>query len=217
MDGKGYRKNIIVLCALFFCTGFISFAGFSGVKLQPKEYKLADFPYDLNGWFGVDDPLSPKVIKELELDDFLSRTYSKGDRGVSAYVGYYYDSEKVGKLHSPLVCFPSQGWNIYGDHSSKLELDPHGEFTINVRSMIVERRGSRQLVIFWYQAYDKGINRTFKQKLTVAYNKVFRHKGDSAFMGIIVTIDRDDIDNVRSAAEEFLNDFYPEFIDFVKS
>lgn len=217
MAGKGYRKKIIVLCALFFCTGLISFTGFSGDKLQPKEYKLADFPYDLNGWLGVDAPVSSKAIKALELDDLLNRTYRKVDKEVSVYVGYYYDFRKVGKLHSPLVCFPGQGWNIYDDNSSKLKVGPQNKFTLNVRTMIAERGRTKQLVLFWYQAYDKGINRTFKQKLTVAYNKIFRHKGDSAFMRIIVNINRDDIDKAHSVAEEFLNDFYPEFISFVRS
>lgn len=217
MDRKGHRKNIIALCVLFICTGLISFTGFSGVELHSKEYKLADFPNNLNGWVGIDDPVSSKVINSLELDDLLSRTYSKGDSDVSVYVGYYYDPKKVGKLHSPLVCFPGQGWNIYDDNSSKLQVGPLGEFRLNVRTMIAERRSTKQLVLFWYQAYDKALNSTFVQKLTVVYNKITRHKGESAFMRVIVRINSNGVDKARSTAEVFLNDFYPEFIKYVKS
>ena len=217
MDRKGRRKKILILCVMFLCTGLVSFAGLREGELQPKEYKLADFPNNLNGWVGIDYPVDAKVIQALALDDLLSRTYSKGGREAGVYVGYYYDSKKVGELHSPLVCFPGQGWNIYDDNSLKLRVGSHGKFLLNTRTMIAERGDTRDLVLFWYQAYDKTLHRTFMQKLTVTYNNIVRNKGESAFMRVIVRIDSDGVDKALSTAEEFLNDFYPEFIDFVKS
>ncbi len=217
MDRKNFRKKILNLCVLFFCVGLISFTSQKSANPQPKKYKLADFPNDLNGWIGRDSPVPEKVVEALKLDDLLSKFYQKRDQKVGVYIGYYYDSKKVGALHSPLVCFPGQGWDLFNDQSIKLRVGPQGKHLLNIRTMIARKGDMQELVLFWYQAYDKALSRTIYQKLTVARNKIFQNKGDSAFMRVMVPLDSDGENKALSTAKEFLEDYYPEFITFVKS
>ena len=53
-----------------------------------------------------------KIVDALQLDDYTHRTYSNGEDTVWVYVGYYLTDRSIGAAHSPLVCYPGQGWLI---------------------------------------------------------------------------------------------------------
>lgn len=214
MDGKDQNKRILILCLLFLSTAIVSFLFLKESTPEEKKYVLKNFPKQLHGWKGKDIPISLAVLQELDNDDYLSRQYIKENQTVNLYIGYNYTLNKIGKIHSPLVCFPGQGWVISQDNQKKLpRVDD--TYTINARTLIAQKGDTRELVLFWYQAYDKTRARTLTQKTAVFYNKLFLHKEDNAFVRITASIN--DKNDTIAVLERFVENFYPEFMTYIKS
>jgi EpsI family protein len=64
------------------------------------------------------------------------------------YVGYYGTRRGGRPEHTPDVCYPSAGWRIESSEVWSGASDPG----LRANEMIVERRGQRRLVHYWYRS-----------------------------------------------------------------
>ena len=183
-----------------------------------KKISLGAALEDLNNWDqSAFSPLDPEIIKSLQLDDYLNHRYINASRSVFVYVGYYLTSQKIGAAHDPLVCYHGQGWRVANreKHDFLLNTDPAKH--ISYVSMIVESKGYKELVVYWYQSFDRTNSNTLFQKLGLLKSKFLDHREDNAFIRISTPMEGKSAKEGLTTINKFISDFYPIFLDYVKS
>lgn len=154
-------------------------------------------------------PLSEKIVGALELDDYLNQQLSNGQETVSLYIGFYASQKKVGAAHSPLVCFPGQGWSL--SDFSELQIQA-GRHTVNLASMVIGKGEEKQLVLYWFQAFNRTTPGTFMQKVYLLAAKFLYGREDNAFVRIMIPFSKDRTrDKAQEIGVHFVEDFYPAF------
>lgn len=159
-----------------------------------------------------DIPLDENIIQALDLDDYLFRNYAKDGATVTLYIGLYRVAKKVGAAHSPLVCFPGQGWVISKPDSVRLETPGA---SIQIASMTASKGKQHELLFYWFQARGKTSRGTLMQKI-YSFAEAFRGRPtDNAFVRISIPIEEGNSEKQRLAAMDFIRSFYPIFLAHV--
>jgi EpsI family protein len=95
--------------------------------------------------------LEENIYQFLDLDDYIFRTYEKDGVQITLYIGFYYTADKVSAAHSPLVCFPGQGWTITEPEYKQLKV---GDHQINYAQIDATLGNQKELIVYWYQSHD---------------------------------------------------------------
>ncbi|HPA16004.1 MAG TPA: EpsI family protein [Desulfobacterales bacterium] len=212
MGRKGCKRIIIVIICFAFASTLIYRQ--SASKTYRKSESLCQAFSGMQDWTG-NGPISldKKVMESLELDDYINQSYSNGTETVSLYVGYYLTAKKVGAAHSPLVCFPGQGWQVSDTGRESVTV---GDHDIDASVMVVSRGDVKDLIIYWFQAFDKTSSGTFLQKIQTLWSKIIHSREDNAFVRISVSMNGRSKSDARTTGRKFINVFYPRFLEYVK-
>jgi EpsI family protein len=217
MDRKAFLFRVAVVCVVLFATSGVIHRTGSGVAHHfAKKFDTA-LPA-ISGWesFDLRSGLSDQVVTALDTDDVFFRTYRKGDADVTVYIGYYYALGKAGMAHSPLVCFPGQGWKTTGEEVRTIPVDGLPGAPVKANSIIVQKGPDKQLVLFWFQAYDRSFPSSFHQKLWTLWMKIRYGVEENAFVRVSVPFEGEDLDRPLHQASEFLQIFYPAFLTYIR-
>lgn len=215
--GQTSKNRVIILIVCFMVTGILLY-----LKPEPeaaiKSVRLSEVLSNIKGWeYRGFIPFENKIIDALALDDYVNLKYSNGNDNVSLYIGYYLSVKKVGAAHDPMVCFPGQGWVLSNKTTGKLQLNPEIETSISY-SMMTGRLGQqKELLVYWFQAYNLTMPDTFTQKLSLFWKKILNQGEDNAFVRITVPIGDRPVEEYKEVAFSFIRAFYPTFLDYVKS
>jgi EpsI family protein len=211
---KLYKLIILIIC---FALTSIFIYQTPASKTVKKQVMLTQALSDIKGWaMRGYTPLDPRIVKSLELDDYVNHNYSNGYDTIALYIGYYFTTKKVGAAHDPLVCFPGQGWVVSDTQKDKIVLNPKPRGSISYSSMMVQRGSQKELIIYWFQSYDQTNPDTFSQKITSLYQKIFRHREDNAFVRVSTPIEERSLSECHEAIFKFIRSFYPVFLNYVK-
>jgi EpsI family protein len=82
--------------------------------------------------------------------------------------------------------------------------------------MIAQRGLQKELIIYWFQSYDKTNPGTFSQKIASLYQKIFHHREDNAFVRISTPVGEKSLSECRETIFRFIRAFYPIFLNYVK-
>jgi len=214
------KKRKLIFLGVLLVIGAVVVHWQRGGSAGIKQETLADYLMNVPGYTSTGHvPLDEGVVKFLDLDDYLQSTYRQAGisdpmEAVSLYIGYYNSLAKISAAHSPLVCFPGQGWTI--DMPSENEIDIAGR-RIKYSEIIAKLHDTRLLVIFWYQAGDQTEAEVYKNKLNAVKNRFTGKSEEHAFVRITAPLVGDSIDEARTRAFAFLKAFYPLFLDYVNS
>jgi len=183
-------------------------------NVSKKCINLNNVVSEIDGWSIVRQIALPeKIVKSLNLDEYINQVYSNKYTNVSLYIGYYYTSKKIGAAHSPLVCYPGQGWIVSKEEKRKIGV---GDDSINLSSIIISKGNEKNLVLYWFQAFDKTFPGTFLQKIYAFFARFLYHREDNAFVRIsIPIINRQSKGKALSTGQEFREAFYPRFLEYV--
>ena len=97
-----------------------------------------------------------------------------------------------------------------------LILGEKDQVPLHVNSIIVQKGEDRQLVLFWFQAYDRSCANTFSQKIVALWNRIRHGREDNAFVRVSIVCDNKDVETSLAEASEFLEVFYPAFLRYVR-
>jgi EpsI family protein len=212
----GQINNIkIVLLVLCLCVTSIFVYRQPESKAAKKQLTLAEALSDIKGWHskGLFE-LDRRIVEALDLDDYVNHNFSNGIETVSLYIGYYLTSKKVGAAHSPLVCFQGQGWLLSDSKNKTLRI---GEEKISLKKMIATIGNRKELLIYWFQAYDRTSPGTFLQKLNILLSKFRNERVDNAFVRVTVPMQNMSAEEAYNTGIRFIENFYPVFLDYVKN
>ena len=211
--GHVSRPKIILVVLCFVITSILIYRG-AGVNAAHKQTSLLGALADIKGWRSSElIRLDRKIIDALHLDEYVNYNFSNGAETVSLYIGYYLTSKKVSAAHSPLVCFPGQGWVLSDSSEKTLRIGPD---KINLKLMVATIGQRKELLIYWFQAYDKTSPGTFLQKINTLWAKFLKGREDNAFVRVTVPMNGESIDKPYRTGVKFIESFYPRFLEYVK-
>ena len=207
------RFKIILLSGCFLAAGLL--AGWSGESLAARKSATLDQALaDVGGWKGAGAvPLDDRIFSALDIDDYFNQHLTNGNDSVTLYIGYYLSSKKVGAAHSPLVCFPGQGW-LLEDFVRKTETV--GGQTVNLMRLVASTPQHKELLIFWFQAFDRTSPSEFTQKLNTLWSKFVHRREDNAFVRVTVPLEKRTADEAYEIGLSFIQAFYPKFLAHVR-
>ena len=212
--GRKIEKKIIVLIVLFLITSIF-------VSITNKQVITKDKPLLKNYFKQVDGyktlrniQLSEEHTNMLNLDDYLYADYKGNDGTINLYIGYYYTAKKAYASHSPLICYPSQGWEVI-EKPRRQTLDI-GNNSINFEEIITGYGNEKELVLYWWQSYLQTNTQIYKNKVDMGYNKFMYKTEEHAFVRVSVPLTNSTYDVLEKAAIDFIKVFYPQFIDFIR-
>jgi len=212
--GRIQDRRIIILIVSFAVVGALIYRG------APDEGPVAKAPLHqalshLPGWQSMfSSEISREVIGAIGVDDYVNQVYVNDEQRVALFVGYYGKAEKVGASHSPLVCFPGQGWVVSDAKERKIDL---GTRSLHISSMIVSQGERSDLVLYWFQAYDRTAPGTFLQKVYLLKAKLLDNREENAFVRVTVSIGDGTVEEGYQTGVAFIRAFYPRFLEFLKA
>jgi EpsI family protein len=81
----------------------------------------AQFPLELDGWTGREQPLEERIIKAADVDDYLQRIYTRRGESITLYIAAGVRARDL-VPHRPDVCYPTHGWTMKGREDHQLRL-----------------------------------------------------------------------------------------------
>lgn len=211
--GNTVSKRWLILSAALFLTCAVVYLRSepaAAQKAQPLQEALAA----IDGWrAGEPLDLGGEIVEALLLDDHIYRSYHSGKRVVSLYIGYYLTTQKVGAAHSPLVCFPGQGWVLSDAQSLTVDTEAG---PIHLKQMIATKGNHREMLLYWFQSYDLSSPDTLRQKVNNFVSRVQNNREDNAFVRITVPLGNTTESDALRDGTDFIKAFYPVFLDFIR-
>ena len=213
MGQKNYRQIVIVIICFVLVSILIHAQKDQSPNIKP--FSLSQALSTIEGWEAKRTiELDQKVIESLELDDYLNQIYTNGQTTISLYVGYYLTAKKVGAAHSPLVCFPGQGWVVSDISQGSMKIN---DKTFRFATMVVTKAERKELVLYWFQAFDKTSAGTFFQKVNIFLAKYLNAREDNAFVRASIPMNGGSKKHSLHKIENFIRAFYPKFLKYVTS
>ena len=186
------RARTVTLAAVVVTAAF----SLATVVLEPPEPAPLErdsfslFPRNLDDWSGVRTELEPAIERVLGANDYVNTTYIRPGtpQGVNFFSAFYERQTEGSGIHSPEVCLPAGGWEIYS-------LDPHmvhfpdtvfGSFEVN--RAIIQNGREQQVVYYWFEQRGQRFTNDFIAKLAVVWDS-FRHgRTDGALVRFVSPI-----------------------------
>ena len=158
--------------------------------------------------------MDKKIYQFLDLDDYIFTNYIGNEGKVNLFIGYYYSANKISAAHSPLVCFPSQGWTINDLSRHHLNVGHHEIFHEEIIATLSEQK---ELVLYWYQSHLNTTPNVYMNKITTMYNKLMHREEQHAFVRVSIPFTDTNYAQAQKAGTNFIKAFYPKFIDFIEN
>ena len=212
------EKNFLfILVFLLGLVGFLVNFEWNDTSLD-KFAKLQSAISHLSEWSVVSTiPIEEKIIKTLELDDFLFQSYSNGTESITLYIGYYHTAKKIGAAHDPMVCFPGQGWKVTKTTKGVAKVPGTGGKPLSYATITADLGDKSEHFLYWFQAYDEPASSTLQQKILL-FKKTLQGKGqDNAFVRVSMPCAPNNTAQCEQTLLHFVSDFYPVFLSFISA
>jgi EpsI family protein len=148
-----------------------------------------EFPSHISGWVGTQVAYDDEVLKVLEADRIVYKSYHNGKGPpVVLFIAYYDDLEKADLSHSPVVCFTGQGWDIKSSNEKEIMINSIERPFIKVNQIIQEKSGNTMIVLFWYHSGDGVFSKRGIQKISLFFNRLLGKEDNNAFIRLNVTV-----------------------------
>jgi EpsI family protein len=174
-------------------------------EVFPSRQALEFFPEHLGPWTGTDVPIDKEVLDVLGPGDFLLRDYEKDEPvqsdsaqlnqsqsnpaqpnvaqpDIDLFIAYFRSQRTGDTIHSPQNCLPGAGWAPIDNSRITLSLAGHAPFPAN--RYIIAKGDSREVVLYWYWAHDRGVASEYWAKYYLIADSIRMHRSDGALVRI---------------------------------
>jgi exosortase D (VPLPA-CTERM-specific) len=184
-------RGLVVAALLSLAVGLgFSFAPERQIQDLPREGFTA-FPRDFGPWTGTMQSLDPDVERVLDASDYVNATYiAPGEASyVNIFSAWYANQTDGSGIHSPEVCLPVGGWEIFTlqPHTVNLPETPYGTFQVN--RAIIQKGFSKQLVYYWFEQRGKRMTNDYAAKVSVIWDSLMIGRSDGAIVRYVTAIE----------------------------
>jgi EpsI family protein len=176
-------------------------------EIVPKRQPLALFPLEFKGWHGIPQALDSESLNALGLTDYLVADYNaEASPGgpLNFYVAYYASQRAGLHAHSPQLCIPGGGWSIISQ--SLVTMPWISDGSISVNRVVIEKRGVRQIVYYWFEERGRHIAEEGALKYYALKDALIDNRSDGALIRIVAPIYAGDEATADSMAEKLAAD-----------
>lgn len=151
---------------------------------------FALFPRQVGEWQGTMISLEPDIEKVLGATDYVNAGYAvPGQPGYVSFFSAWYEKQTEGDgIHSPEVCLPVGGWEIFSinPHTLTFPDTVYGTFTVN--RAVIQKGMSKQLVYYWFEQRGQRMTNDYKAKVSVVWDSLTRGRTDGALVRFVTEI-----------------------------
>ena len=162
---------------------------------------FALFPRQIGDWSGSTALLDANVERVLGASDYLNATYATSqDPGVvNMFVAFYNKQTDGSGIHSPEVCLPVGGWEIFSLAPQMVDFSAAGYGRFEVNRAVIQKGLSKQLVYYWFEQRGKRMVNDFRAKLSVVYDGLTIGRTDGALIRYVTPIAEDETESEAEA------------------
>ena len=169
------------------------------------------FPRTIAQWQGLAQPLAPEIEAALGADDYISATYARANGDAVSFFSAFYERQTKGDgLHSPEVCLPGAGWEIFSFDTIQVEMPDtvYGTFALN--RAIIQKGESKQLVYYWFEQRGKRMTNDIAAKISVVVDEVTMGRSDGAIVRFVTPIGkREPVEAADARIRALMTDLLP--------
>src|SRR5579864_4558380 len=160
----------------------------NGSEIIPPRTPLGSFPHSFDGWTGIDIPMAQDVLDVLGPGDFLLRNYQDPVRrnALALFIAYFPSQRAGDTIHSPKNCLPGAGWAPVQSGRMMLSVPNHAPFPVN--RYVIAKGDSRQLVLYWYWAHDRGVASEYWAKYYLVADSIRMNRSDGSLVRLKTAI-----------------------------
>lgn len=197
-----------VLALAFLASFFVS----RPESLIPDRVSLNLFPLVAGEWRGREEVVDQIFLDELDVDDHLMATYSRGGDPVPVqlWIAYYDQQTKGAAIHSPKTCLPGGGWGLEQFHQVRIDgVGPEGN-GLNVNRAVIGIGEQRQLVYYWFVQQGRNVTNEYMMKWLIFWDGLTRNRTDGALVRLVTNVgDAVNLPEADARLQEFLRQVDP--------
>ncbi|MDV7145542.1 VPLPA-CTERM-specific exosortase XrtD [Tropicimonas sp. TH_r6] len=190
LPSRGLMTGALLSCAI--CLGFVLAPERTQVTVDRDSFIL--FPRNLGSWSGNPRQLDPEIEAVLAADDYIDITYvAAGETTPVNFFTAWYAKQTEGQgLHSPEVCLPSDGWEIFTLEPYTLSMPETVYGTFEVNRAVIQKGLAQQLVYYWFEQRGRRMTNDFAAKMTVLQDSLTRGRADGALVRFVTPIHKEE-------------------------
>lgn len=212
-----FIRNAIVISAVLFAAGAYVHFGASNVLRVPERASLEQLPHEFKGWRSDVQEVDKQTLEVLGADDYIitNMTDPKGE-AFNLYIAYLNMQRHGHSWHSPRQCIPGGGWQIVRHQIVPATTADGRKFYLN--RILIENRGARELVYYWYDQRGRKIANEFIMKIVLIFDAVRMRRTDGAMIRIMTPIGRDElISDADARLTTFMRELTPKLPAYIPS
>ena len=186
-------------------------------EVFPPRQPLQSFPQQLGDWSGTDVAMDKDTLQVLGPGDFLLRIYDSQDRSapyVDLFIAYFPSQRAGDTIHSPKNCLPGAGWAPIESGRVELAVSGHSPFPVN--RYVIAKGESRQLVLYWYWAHDRGVASEYWAKYYLVADSIALNRSDGSLVRITTPLLRgESVDQAQQRMMPFVADVVPRLQNYI--
>ncbi len=157
-------------------------------ELERDPFAL--YPRHIGDWSSYTADLEPDIERVLGADDYLNAYFQSPDEKqvVSFFVAYYLKQTEGQGIHSPEVCLPTGGWEVFSLAEVPLDLTAAGYGSFMANRAVIQKGLSKQLVYYWFEGRGKRIANDFRAKMSVLKDSLMIGRTDGALVRFVTPI-----------------------------
>lgn len=159
-------------------------------RVQPERDPFVLFPRDIGSWSGSMGALDPDIERVLGADDYITATFeTPGETGyVNLFVAYYDKLTEGQGIHSPEVCLPVGGWEVFSIEPYRVDMPGtvYGSFDVN--RAVIQKGLSKQIVYYWFEQRGKRMTNDYLAKASVVYDSLTKGRTDGALVRFVTAL-----------------------------
>ena len=186
-------------------------------EVFPSRLPLQSFPRQISAWSGADIAMDSDTLQILGAGEFLLRTYrteQAPEPEINLFIAYFPSQRAGDTIHSPRHCLPGAGWTPLENTRTILRMPGHAPFPAN--RYVIAQGDSRQIVLYWYWAHDRGIASEYWAKFYLVADSLKMNRSDGALVRVMAAMyPNETADAAEQRLLPFTNGILPLLNDYV--
>jgi len=210
-----FTRNALLSIAALFATGLFVHFGTSNILLVPARADLEALPDEFSGWQSAVQEVDKETLEVLGADDYIITNMIDPDGApFNLYIAYLNAQRHGHSWHSPQQCIPGGGWQITS-HTIIPTVSTSGQ-NFHYNRLIIENRGQRQLLYYWYDQRSRKIANEYIMKIMLIFDAVKLRRTDGAMIRIMTPVIRGEpIEEAEARLTGFMRRLEPKLPKYI--